>query len=290
MKIALLGNILFQPDIIINNPWVDIDFILNKYDIVIGNLETPLTEAEIPWLNKNNIYKTNPENNKFLYPFNCISIANDHILDYRKKGLEDTINILNKKYILSGASIDQDTIKMINNKICILSISTHPHYFSNSKSTYIESDGQKFKYKGTEGINWININDYKDFLQVIKDLRLEFPDNIILISIHNDKLNDLTEKMYKDFIDNGANVIYGHGCNNISKIEKYKNGIIFYDLGTALNQIEEPSCMNCITGIGVIEFKNTEIIKSHFIPYLNYNKATLIQNKKMIKIIEKFVF
>ena len=114
LKIAFVGDIMW-----IRKGWTDFldDNVKNelcKYDMVIGNLETPIDESrKIPrFFPDYPSYNSSPE---LLWSFNdenfakniftAVSLANNHCFDRQAKGLQNTISFLENNHILySGVS------------------------------------------------------------------------------------------------------------------------------------------------------------------------------------------
>ena len=94
--------------------------ILNKYDYVVGHLETFLTgnEGENPLIRP---MTTTPETLKFLEQINVnlLSLASNHAYDYLVDGFQYTINVLDKKniaYIGAGFSQKETEAEKIHQK------------------------------------------------------------------------------------------------------------------------------------------------------------------------------
>jgi hypothetical protein len=79
----------------------DIRNILGQPDIFLANIECPLTDSEYPAWNYRLTLKGSREVGSFLGAIgvNVASLANNHIADYGKQGLEDTIAVLEEQGI-----------------------------------------------------------------------------------------------------------------------------------------------------------------------------------------------
>ncbi len=107
MKIAFLGDIAFvgQFDITKNpnlreqlSPMAEY---LSGFDLVVANLESPFTEKKHSMVCKGIHVKTSPKNAellKFLH-VDVVSLANNHMFDYSRKGYEDTVLALENQGI-----------------------------------------------------------------------------------------------------------------------------------------------------------------------------------------------
>jgi len=213
--------------------------ILQDSDITFGNLEAPLTNEKnkVVWdyskildepviidgkMFGNSIFcKALPESIDGLVfaGFGIVSLANNHIMDYGKNGLFDTLNVLsnyNIKSIGAGKNLTEARkpviIQIKNVKVgflayCDVYVSSKKEP-GNAPSKYIERDIQ-------------NLKDSVD---------------IIIISIHQGM--DIVDyplpnevKLMHSIIDFGANLILRHHPHVIQGIEHYNNGTIVYSPG-----------------------------------------------------------
>jgi len=107
MKIAFLGDIALigKYDITKNQKAKNrLRILANKlkgYDYVVGNLESPLTEVNRTLVCKSMHLKSSIENIELLKYLNidAVSLANNHLYDYGRSGLEETILVLDKNNI-----------------------------------------------------------------------------------------------------------------------------------------------------------------------------------------------
>lgn len=125
MKIALVGDIaLFGRNNVHDAGWKvrfsEIKSILNSCDYVIGNLETPLTNCTKVVGGKSAYIKGTPGDVEILKYLGVshVSLANNHMFDFREKGLFDTIACLEKNGI-GWFGVDEKALE-INGKIALL--------------------------------------------------------------------------------------------------------------------------------------------------------------------------
>ncbi|WP_018924084.1 CapA family protein [Salsuginibacillus kocurii] len=109
-------------------PFKHVSKAIHEADYAVANLETAVTTATDPY-DKQYTFKTDPENVKGIAEagFDLVSLANNHTMDYREKGLVDTIEALeqsplahtgagrNKEeaYTPHRVDIDGETIKIL---------------------------------------------------------------------------------------------------------------------------------------------------------------------------------
>lgn len=134
-----------------------------------------------------------------------LNLNNNHILNYRQQGLEDTKNFLTK------ASV--------------------PNFFEGLLIK--EVDGLRLGFLGYDFITYPTTDKQK----IIDTIKVAKPQvDYLFISIHwgNEYLPQ-AEKWRVDFarqmVDAGADVIHGHHPHVWQGVEKYKDSLIFYSFG-----------------------------------------------------------
>jgi poly-gamma-glutamate capsule biosynthesis protein CapA/YwtB (metallophosphatase superfamily) len=203
--------------------------LFSSSDIVIGNLEGPLTHSETPYsTEKEYLFKTPPQQ---VAPalkkagFNVINLANNHIMDFGKQGLIDTIDSLKSndiRYVGAGMNIQQARKATIINsgkyKIGFLSYSlTFPESFWATENNPGSAFGHEHQIR-------------TDVRELTKNA------DIIVVSFHWGREKTTQLRPYQPLlahaaIDEGADMIIGHHPHVLQAIEQYKQGVIFYSLG-----------------------------------------------------------
>lgn len=205
-----------------------IKHLLNDSDIVIGNLEGPLTNSDTPFIEKEYVFKSPPEKAAPALKnagFTLLNLANNHSMDYGIEGINDTIRALranNVNTIGTGANLQkarQGKVFQIKNKqVGFLSYSlTFPEEFWATDS----SPGTAFGHED----------------QIREDVRrLKKKADIVVVSFHwgQEKMTetrDYQPLLAHAAIDEGAALIIGHHPHVLQAIEQYREGIILYSLG-----------------------------------------------------------
>ncbi|HEJ9519405.1 TPA: CapA family protein [Proteus mirabilis] len=230
MKIALLGNIALFGKYSITNSFnyeeyfSDVKKILSKCDYIIGNLEAPFTLSNIKRGNKSVYIKSDLENINIInyLGIHALSLANNHIYDYGKVGVKQTIEILDKNNI-SWFGLNNKSLQ-INIKGVSLSIYGFCSYNTNpSYSCFLN----RFTNNG------LNILRYKT-LEHISDQKNR--KNINIISIHsgieNISIPSIEDLKFSRHLANKMDYIYyGHHPHVLQGNQKYKNSLFCYSLG-----------------------------------------------------------
>jgi poly-gamma-glutamate synthesis protein (capsule biosynthesis protein) len=203
--------------------------LFNGADIVIGNLEGPLTNSETPMTDdKQYLFRSPPQ---AVAPalrragFNAMNLANNHILDYGVTGMNDTIQSLDKSGIISlgaGQNLGQARagriIRTAHGDVALLGYSlTFPESFWATETR----PGTAFGHRK----------------QIVADIqRLSQQVDYIVVSFHwgrekTEALRPYQPRLARAAIDAGADVVLGHHPHILQAIETYKQGLIIYSLG-----------------------------------------------------------
>ena len=207
-------------------PFLKIRDLIHSADLAFGNFENPISSRGEK---QGSIYsfRAHPSVVAGLTfaGFDVLSIANNHILDYGRDALEDTVTLLESNEIRAvGAGGDsgvanEPVIKVIGGtRIAFLAYTT----------LYTKSLEER---EFSPGISHFEIESAKKNIQ---DLRTRA--DIIIVSFHwgeeyKTRSNTTQQKLAHTLIDAGADMIVGHHPHVAQEIERYKHGWILYSLG-----------------------------------------------------------
>jgi len=287
VEINFLGDIaLFKKYELLNIDPLD-KILLPKSDYNIANFE-----FIIPNNRNKYFYDVNP-NYKISFEYlkqlninkiQAYSLANNHSMDYGIEGLDDVKNILSDKNIktfgFGNKRINPLLFEINGISFCIIGCVKNGRW-SKIKNNNIGPDSYDKKI----------INEY-----IVK--YKENVDHIIIYPHWGTELVEIPQeddiKNAKEFIDKGASAVIGHHPHTIQGIEKYKDGIIAYSLGSfiyipeeELGYTKEPHERNYSICLN-LKFSKNNIINSKpcFYKYDKNSKLPIKDNSK--KIIEYF--
>lgn len=253
---------------------------LDGCDILCCNFEGPIVEKSTKMKKIGPNIKNNKNNAKKLIEdgFNLFCLANNHIYDYGKKGIEETINFLkcnNVDFVGAGINGDmyKEYIKEINGiKIGIL------NYAENGFGAATENDDYGYAYMLNYNVKEkiTNIKKQVDKLVIVVHAGAEHWD-VPLPEIRN---------LYKKFIDLGADVIIGHHPHVPQGIENYNNGLIIYSLGNFAFDMGNGPQNNHTYSI-IINIPDKKNIEYKIIPTIFENSIIKIDNKNSNILNEK---
>ena len=239
---------------------------IQNNDIAITNLECPLTRANNPIKKTGPPLKSNPETIYALKHagFNLLALANNHIMDYGRQGLKDTLTLCKSNgmdYLGAGLNAkDAGQIfykKIKNKKLAFINITENEW-----STTYDEQPGAS---PLDPVANYYAIQQAKsmaDFVFVIVHGGHEmypFP-------------SPRMKKTYRFFVDAGADAVIGHHTHCFSGYELYQNKPIFYSLGNFI--FDRPDIKNPMwnTGFAVKILIENSNINFKVIPYKQNNE------------------
>jgi len=236
ISLVAVGDIMLggtAEEVLIENgyhyPFIKVQHLLDDADIVIGNLEGPLTNlCESTLEDKEYIFRSPPN---LVAPalknagFNILNLANNHILDFDTQGMNDTINSLSKQHIHtvgtgnnSAEARSATILKTNNGNVGFLSYSlTFPESFWATKN----KAGTAFGHE-------------KDIREDVQ--RLSKQVDYVVVSFHwgrekSLELRPYQPKLGRAAIDAGADIVLGHHPHVLQAVEEYNNGLIIYSLG-----------------------------------------------------------
>ena len=254
-------NLLFVGDIAVQGDGkLDISNELEKkmqgYDLRVCNFEgavgdyetcTPASKAGPPLLQNFSSYAVVER-----LGFNLFGLANNHVLDFGKKCLHETIDTLEAE---NGITIGVQ---------CGKKKAYEPYV--------LEKDGLKIAVFSAAENSFGTLNEYVDcghahlfsrelLIQIRKYKKI--CDKVILLA--HAGLENLNFPMpewvdaYKNFIDNGVDVVIGHHPHVVQGWEAYGDGLIFYSLGNFLWQKRKQNFVNIKTIMVGLRIDNNEV-------------------------------
>lgn len=258
-------EILTGSDSGLNTVFSDTLDILQRQDIMLGNLEGTVTETRIKTPKSYN-FKFNKEVLPVLQKagFDYLSLTNNHVYDYGKQGFIDTLkNLEEARIATSGAGMDIAEARRYwetesgKSKVRVLSIGAYPR----EKNGF---DGRTQASAGTErpGILFEGPDADKAVRNMVSRNTFD------ILFIHGGvewtySPSKEQRKLYRKYIDMGADLVIGSHPHVLQGMEAYKGKIIAYSLGNfifpgmdSMNHAEE----SLILTLGIIDNKIKYVI------------------------------
>lgn len=263
-------------------PFQHVALKLKKADICFGNLETVLSNT-CTKSDQLSLLSGSPNAAKGLAyaGFNIVSLANNHVMDYGKTALLETINVLSRHGIrFAGARENVEsasepvTVEVKDMKIAFLAYSLLPkamHRMQDTGDTSTILKGIQKAKKRTD-VTVVSLHWGYEFVDVPSPKQIQFAHEII---------------------ESGADIVLGHHPHVLQGIERYKKGIVAYSLGNFVFDMSpkvtrESVILQCdLSKEGVIDYDVTPIfINDQFQPEIlqGENARILLQKIKKLSL------
>lgn len=232
MKIALIGDIaLFGKYSVKNNPRLpdqlqELSRYLSGFDYVIGNLEIPFSVRKKPYGAKSAFLCSDPENIDILTLLNisAVSLANNHMFDFGREGLETTIRLLDEKGIRwFGINGKDFKIEKEGNRISV-----------NGFCCYSSNPQGLSSRLGKRGLNAIRGHEVE---QLIEENHKNGWLNIISVHSGTEHVSgpSLEQiRLSRKLAEKASYVWHGHHPHVVQGIDEYRDSIIAHSLGNFL--------------------------------------------------------
>ena len=247
----------------------DIAADLRDGDLIFGNLEGPLYDAEEP---EKCLENQSPWCFEFKMPvryglllkqagFSVLNIANNHTRDFGIEGLRSTLATLDNLGIkpLGGQAIAELLIK--GKKIALIGFSYRSSLYSWSLLEIDKAKELVGKIKETHDLVIVSFHggaEGKAALQVANENEIflgEDRGNVILFS--------------RSVVDAGADLVLGHGPHVLRAVEIYKGKLIAYSLGNFLTyglfNLKGPNGISVILKVH-LDLQNGQFLEGRLIP------------------------
>jgi poly-gamma-glutamate capsule biosynthesis protein CapA/YwtB (metallophosphatase superfamily) len=219
-------------------------------DVRIINLETSITRSEA-FVPKGINYRMSPENAKCLIAaeIDCCVLANNHVLDWGRSGLVDTLQVLEQHHIhVAGAGRDvaQASAPAIldvagKGRVVVIGFAC--------ASSGVPADWAATRDR--PGVNLLDNLSEATAVNLAQKLQsARKPGDIVVVSIHwGPNWGYAIPAQHRRFAHAlvdlaNVSIVHGHSSHHPLAIEIYKNRPIFYGCGDFLNDYEG------ITGYG----------------------------------------
>ncbi len=226
-------SILFAGDIMLgrnteNDAFEYVNLLTNSTDISFANLEYAITNSNI----RDDITKISLKSSCATTGeiseagFDIVSLANNHIMDFGERGLNDTIDCLkrlNLSYVGAGKnSYEAKEMKIITAKGLKIGFLAYTAKLYPALNNSAKSNGP--------GVAYTSKNISHEIMNAKKKV------DFLIVSTHWGKEYELSPSEFqmdenREIIDNGADLVIGTHPHVIQPTEKYKDKYIFYSLG-----------------------------------------------------------
>ena len=215
-------------------PWGDVRPLLRAADLTLANLECVIAEAGEPWTRTPKVFhfRADPAAVEVLQAagIDCVSLANNHSLDFQEAGLLETIERLDAGGIAhagSGRDLDEARrpawLEARGLRVAVLSFTDNEPPFAAGDS----SPGTNYVEIGPEALTLAQAG--------IAAARKAGAD-LVVYSIHwGPNMSTEPSTHFRAFarqvIESGADVFHGHSAHVFQGVEIHRGRPILYDTG-----------------------------------------------------------
>jgi poly-gamma-glutamate synthesis protein (capsule biosynthesis protein) len=210
----------------------------------IINLETSITRSD-EFARKGINYRMSPENAECLKAaaIDCCALANNHVIDWGRAGLLDTLSTLEHLHIkTTGAGRDLNEASAP----AILEVGGQCRLLVFSLALPTSGVPRKWAAAAeSPGINFLRDLSENSLVGICEQIaRARRPGDIVVVSIHwgpnwGYEISDDQVRFARALIDRAdVTVVHGHSSHHAKAIEVYRNRLILYGCGDFLNDYE----------------------------------------------------
>lgn len=220
------------------------EFNRTRPDVRIINLETSITRSE-DYAPKGINYRMSSENAQCLAAagIDCCVLANNHVLDWGRAGLLDTLATLARLKIKTagaGRNLAQASAPAMLNvpgkgRVLVFALA-------------VVTSGTPPRWAATQeapGVNLLTELSAASVARIADHVaRLRQPGDVVIVSIHwgpnwGYEIPDEQRRFAHAVIDQaGVSIVHGHSSHHPKAIEVYRNRLILYGCGDFLNDYE----------------------------------------------------
>lgn len=227
--------------------WGDMLPELHRVDSVVrvANLETAITSSDDYWKGKGIHYRMHPANLQCLTiaGFDCLSLANNHILDWGYRGLEETIALLQSANIHTAGAGSNDKEAAApaviavpgRGRILVFAFGTPTSGIPPSWAATTDQPGVNL----APTLSDATVRALSDQVRSIKQ-----PGDIAIASIHwgsnwSYTIPQSHIAFAHQLIDHASiDLVHGHSSHHVRAFEVYRKRLILYGCGDFLNDYE----------------------------------------------------
>jgi poly-gamma-glutamate synthesis protein (capsule biosynthesis protein) len=220
--------------------WGDVLPLLHSADAVIANLECAITGRTEPWqkLAKSFHFRAAPGAAQVLRAagIRCVSLANNHTLDFAEEGLLDTLRHLDSagiQHLGAGANLAEaeapTIVDVAGLKVGLIAFTDDPPESAAGPEN--------------PGTNYLNIaTDPATRARVARAAAKarQAGANFVVLSLDwGPNMSQAPSPLFRAFaratIEDGVDLIHGHSAHVFQGVERYQKGLILYDTGEFLD-------------------------------------------------------
>lgn len=217
----------------------------HRATVRLVNLETAITTSDTPWPDKGVHYRMSPQNAaalRVLTP-DVVSLANNHVLDWGRPGLEETIRVLRDLRISpvgAGGSAREAAARAIveprgaAHRVVVAAACTRDCGVPAGWAARTDRSG----------VALLPVLDDEHATGLAGRATVgKRPGDIVVVSLHwgDNWGHDIADEQVRfahRLVELGVDVVWGHSSHHPRAVERYERGIILYGCGELIDDYE----------------------------------------------------
>jgi poly-gamma-glutamate synthesis protein (capsule biosynthesis protein) len=213
-------------------------------DVRIINLETAITRST-DFAEKGINYRVSPENAECLAAaaIDCCVLANNHVLDFGRDGLIDTLSILDHLGIKTAGAGRNSAEASVPAVLDIAGKARVLIWSFASTSSGVPSSWKAMQHR--PGVNLLRDTSQGTIQEICGEIaRIRRPNDIVIVSVHwgpnwGYEIPEEHTRFAHALIERAnVSIIHGHSSHHAKAVEIYRDRAIFYGCGDFLNDYE----------------------------------------------------
>jgi poly-gamma-glutamate synthesis protein (capsule biosynthesis protein) len=212
-------------------------------DATIVNLETSVTTNDEPCVGKRIHYRMNPANLPCLVAgrIDCCTLANNHVLDWGRAGLLETLDVLRGAGIHTvgaGRTLAEAAAPAIlpvgQGRVLVFGMATHTSGVPSGWAARRDRPGVRYLADLSDAM----LREVTDAVRSSKR-----PGDVVVVSIHWDgnwgfAVPNEHVRFAHGLVAAGVDVVHGHSSHHVRPIEVFRSKLILYGCGEFLDDYE----------------------------------------------------
>jgi poly-gamma-glutamate synthesis protein (capsule biosynthesis protein) len=214
-------------------------------EALIINLETAVTKGGEPWQGKGIHYRMHPKNVPCLTAagFQCCALANNHVLDWGRAGLTETLATLRAAEIRTagaGRDLEEAAAPAVlpangSGRVLVFALG---HESSGVPRAWA-ADENRSGVNLLDGLSERSVGRIAQRVQAVRQ-----PGDVVVVSVHwggnwGYRVSDEQRSFAHRLIDQaGVDVVHGHSSHHPKGIEVHRDRPIVYGCGDFINDYE----------------------------------------------------
>ncbi|MBI2844293.1 MAG: CapA family protein [Armatimonadetes bacterium] len=301
--LAVMGDVMLgrgvNEEIAVRAPesfWGDVLPVLRSADAALANLECAITEHKQRWWKTPKVFYfgADPAAVEALRVANikCVSLANNHTLDYEAEGLLETLQRLDSAGILHAGAGRSEAEAAAPAVMDVAGVKVGVISFTDNEPPFAAGPYRP-------GANYIEISDDPATLARVNDSIAQARQagaQIIIVSLHwGPNMVPRPLENHQAFaaavIDRGVDLIHGHSAHIFQGVQVRGRGLVLYDTGDFLDDYAvDPELRNDWSFVFLVQIDSEGLRALRMIPLrLRYARVDLARGAEFETIRERML-